>query len=148
MKGRRCLCSSMSDTYDVTSLAGPKYTHHLPACLIITMKMQRKKRRRRHRRGWRLWLKEESRGRTEGRWRGIYSESCANLLDVGPLAFSLESHYCPKIWKVLHGDGKWQHIRRKCFCQHTTLRLFVYILNTQFDKRNTNTATPSDISKH
>lgn len=28
-KRRHCLCSSMSDRFDITSLAGPKYTHHL-----------------------------------------------------------------------------------------------------------------------
>lgn len=60
----------MSDRYDIAGLEGPKYTHHLPAHLISTVKRQREQWDTRCRRGWRLQLKVETVRGEEEAWRG------------------------------------------------------------------------------
>ena len=113
MKGRRCLCWSMSDRNDIGGLTGPKYTHHLPAHLISTMRRQREQRCRRSRTAWRLWLNEETRGRIEGDEEACIVRDVIIYLIWANSVFPWTpiSHW--EKGKLLHGDGKWQFIIRR-----------------------------------
>lgn len=64
----------MSDRYDTAGLEGPKYTHHLPAHLISTVKRQREQWDTRCRRGRRLQLKVETGGEDKGEGGGRHGE--------------------------------------------------------------------------